>query len=66
MSSSSVDIETCGICKKHFNQDDRKPKFLHCYHTYCVKCLTNIQEEVTVISALYMSTDSHILDDTKG
>lgn len=45
MSSDSVDIVRCGICKKLFNQDDRKPKFLQCYHTYCYKCLTNIQEK---------------------
>jgi len=45
MSSISVDILVCGICKKRFNEDDRKPKFLQCYHTYCYKCLTDIQEE---------------------
>ena len=66
MSSSSVDIDTCGICKKRFNKDDRKPKFLTCYHTYCYTCLTSIKEEVTLFSALYMFNDSYILDETKG
>lgn len=43
--SRSVDIGRCGICNKRFNGDDRKPKFLTCYHTYCYSCLVSIQEE---------------------
>lgn len=45
MSESSLDLLRCGICMELFNLDDRKPKFLHCYHTYCCKCLTEIQEK---------------------
>ncbi|GFG30550.1 hypothetical protein Cfor_10834 [Coptotermes formosanus] len=52
MSSDSDSIVRCGICKKLFNQDDRKPKFLQCYHTYCAQCLTNMQEKVTAFLAL--------------
>jgi hypothetical protein len=53
MSENSVDLVRCGICMERFNQDDRKPKFLQCYHTYCSNCLTKFQEKVTVFSEVY-------------
>ncbi|XP_021940339.1 tripartite motif-containing protein 72-like isoform X2 [Zootermopsis nevadensis] len=48
MSKRSVDLIECGICMERFNQDDCKPKFLQCYHTYCSNCLTKIQKNNTV------------------
>ncbi|PNF29297.1 Peptidyl-prolyl cis-trans isomerase A2 [Cryptotermes secundus] len=50
MSESALDLVRCGICMERFNQEDRKPKFLQCYHTYCCKCLTKIQEERKIVN----------------
>jgi hypothetical protein len=62
MSESSLDLLRCGICMEPFNQDDRKPKFLQCYHTYCCKCLIQIQEKVTIFYAVYLYTSSLFYD----
>ncbi|KAJ9579566.1 hypothetical protein L9F63_004751 [Diploptera punctata] len=40
---NSTDLLRCSICKDMFDQTEHKPKFLHCHHSYCVQCLTDIQ-----------------------
>jgi hypothetical protein len=62
MSESAQDLVRCGICMECFNQDDCKPKFLQCYHTYCSKCLTRIQEKVVIFSAVYLYANSLFYD----
>jgi hypothetical protein len=29
----------CGVCFCEFDEETRKPKFLQCAHTVCLKCL---------------------------
>jgi hypothetical protein len=29
----------CGVCFYEFDEENRKPKFLQCAHTFCLKCL---------------------------
>ncbi|XP_069671468.1 uncharacterized protein [Periplaneta americana] len=41
----SADLVRCGVCLERFNEDERKPKFLQCYHTFCVHCLRRLQQK---------------------
>ena len=34
------DLVTCSVCLLEYNQDERKPKYLQCYHVLCLQCLT--------------------------
>ena len=35
----SEDQATCCICLEFYDEGERKPKFLSCHHTYCLKCI---------------------------
>ncbi|EFX82242.1 hypothetical protein DAPPUDRAFT_316917 [Daphnia pulex] len=52
MANASNDIEhfvNCGVCFCEFDEEIRKPKFLQCAHTVCLKCL---QEMFQVVGCL--------------
>ena len=34
------DLVTCGVCLLEYDQDERKPKNLECFHVVCLQCLT--------------------------
>ena len=36
---SLEDILTCKVCMEKYNDNDKKPLFLTCGHTFCSKCL---------------------------
>ena len=33
------EILTCKVCMERFNDEDKKPLFIPCGHTFCSKCL---------------------------
>ena len=33
------DLITCSKCKHIYNEGERKPKFLPCFHCYCLECI---------------------------
>ena len=35
----SDDLTTCCVCFEVYNEGDRKPKFLSCFHTHCLVCI---------------------------
>ena len=35
----SQDLSHCCICLDEFDSGKRKPKFLSCHHTLCLKCI---------------------------
>ncbi len=36
---SIEEIITCKICMERYNEAERKPLFVPCGHTFCMKCL---------------------------
>ena len=39
MAGTITEILECRTCKEPFDELDRKPKILPCYHTFCLSCL---------------------------
>ena len=38
-SEETEDLVTCSICCCEYDDDLRKPKFLDCFHTFCIQCM---------------------------
>ena len=34
------DLVTCGVCYFEYDEVLHRPKFLNCFHTVCLQCLT--------------------------
>jgi hypothetical protein len=34
---------SCGICLENYDNEKKIPKFLSCFHTFCVTCLQNLE-----------------------
>ena len=48
LEKDTEDLSTCCVCLDTYNEDERKPKFLSCGHTICLKCV-----EVNKLNELY-------------
>jgi hypothetical protein len=47
VASDTEHFVNCGVCFCEFDEETRKPKFLQCAHTVCLKCLKVIMQSVT-------------------
>ena len=39
LSAETEDLLTCSVCLIEYDREERRPKFLQCAHTACIKCL---------------------------
>ena len=39
MEEDTEDLSTCCVCLEPYDKEERKPKFLSCGHTLCLKCV---------------------------
>ena len=46
------EVEFCNSCLQPYNNTDRSPKILSCYHTYCKSCLEQFMFKDGVITCL--------------
>jgi len=49
---SAGEVDTCNSCLVGYNNKDRIPKILSCYHTYCRSCLEQFMFQDSVITCL--------------
>jgi hypothetical protein len=38
------ELLTCSICEERYDENDHLPKFLACFHTFCVECMGKIYD----------------------
>jgi len=50
-----AEVDPCNSCLKGYNNKERIPKILSCYHTYCKSCLESFMFEAGVITCLSCS-----------
>ena len=51
LEKDTEDLSTCCVCLDLYNKDERKPKFLPCGHTLCLRCVeVNIDSSSNHIS----------------
>ncbi|XP_046448000.1 uncharacterized protein LOC124196810 [Daphnia pulex] len=58
-SEETESFVTCSICLCEFDAETRKPKFLPCAHTLCLKCLKEIHKEFVISCPLCRKEFSH-------
>ena len=39
LEDDTEDLSTCCVCLEPYDKDERKPKFLSCGNTLCLKCV---------------------------
>lgn len=49
---STTEVDPCNSCLLGYNNKDRIPKILSCYHTYCKSCLEQFMFQDNVITCL--------------
>ena len=43
----------CGVCTEIYNEDDRVPRQLPCFHTFCSACLKKFVVKETTLNVHY-------------
>ena len=51
-SSDPDDLIVCGICEELYDDNTHQPKFLSCFHTFCVHCLNKLDKKEPAKSAI--------------
>lgn len=57
---SSEDLSACSFCQHPFDEEIRVPKFLPCFHTFCLYCLKVCHKNVNLFSFVSFKSNFEI------